>query len=142
MLQEYIQRFIGLIIDATGTHPTSVTCQVTIVVFIRHLLNKGIKRQGTGAKTTQTLKHAMTLFQEVKTKPKKYEGLNADDPSVIQISSIPHSEELAVQWQNCQLGNTQNMNQAQDATVSNQASLCNIMVSACTSIESFNQHMF
>ena len=31
------------------------------------------------------LRHAMTLIQEAETKHKKYEGLNDDDPSVIQV---------------------------------------------------------
>ena len=60
----------------------------------------------------------MILAQEVKIKLKKYEGLNNDDPSIMQISSIPHSKVLAILGQNSQFGNAQNMNQAHDATVS------------------------
>ena len=44
-LQEYIQWFMNLVILATGTDPNAVTCHVTIVLFIRHLLNKEIKKQ-------------------------------------------------------------------------------------------------
>ena len=36
----------------------------------------------------QTLRHAMILVQEAEIKLKKFEGLNNDDPSVMQISSI------------------------------------------------------
>ena len=39
-LQEYIQRFTDLVMNATGTDPTTVTCKVTTVLFIRHPLNK------------------------------------------------------------------------------------------------------
>ena len=39
----------------------------------------------------------MTLAQEVEIKLKKYEGLDHDDPSVMYISSIPHSEVLDIQ---------------------------------------------
>ena len=34
-LQEYIQRFTDLVIHATGAEPTLVTCQVTIILFVR-----------------------------------------------------------------------------------------------------------
>ena len=50
---------------ATGSDPTSVTCQVTIILFIVHLFNKEIKKQVAGAKNNLTLRHAMTLAQEV-----------------------------------------------------------------------------
>ena len=33
-LQEYIQRCMDLVIQATGTDPTTVTCQMTIVLII------------------------------------------------------------------------------------------------------------
>ena len=51
-LQEYIQRFTDLVIQATGTDLTAMTCQVTTDLFIRHLFNKEIKKQVAGAKTT------------------------------------------------------------------------------------------
>ena len=51
----YIQRFTDLVIHATGAHPTSVMCQVTIIPFIRHLFNKEIKKQVAGTKNIQTL---------------------------------------------------------------------------------------
>ena len=49
-LQEYIQRYTDLVIHATGADLTSVTCQVTIILFIRHFFNKEIKKQVAGAK--------------------------------------------------------------------------------------------
>ena len=42
-LWKYIQRFTDLVIQATGTYPIAVICQVTIVLFIRHLLIKKLK---------------------------------------------------------------------------------------------------
>ena len=44
--------------------------------------------QVAGTKTIQTLRHAMTLMLETEIKLKMYEGLNNDDPSVMQISTI------------------------------------------------------
>ena len=60
-LQEYIQRLTDLIIHATSTDPTSVTCQVTIILFIRHLFKREIKKQVADAKNIQILRHTMTL---------------------------------------------------------------------------------
>ena len=48
LLQEYIPRFTDLVIHSTGTEPTSGTCQVTIILCIRHLFDKEIKKQVTG----------------------------------------------------------------------------------------------
>ena len=56
---ENIHRFTNWVIQATGTDPTAVACQVTIVLFIRCLLNKEIKKQVAGAKMTQTIRLAM-----------------------------------------------------------------------------------
>ena len=70
-------------------------CQVTIV-FIRHLFNKDIKKQVLGAKDIQTLRHAITLAVEEEIKLYKYDGLNDDDPSVMKVNAIPHSEVIAV----------------------------------------------
>ena len=53
-LQEYIQRFIDLAIQATGTGPTAVTCQVTILLFIRQLFHKEIQKRVAEVKTFQT----------------------------------------------------------------------------------------
>ena len=44
----------------------------------------------------------------------KYKGFNDDDPSVMQVNAVPHSELLAVQGQNSLLGNIQDSNQIQD----------------------------
>ena len=65
-LYKNIQRFNNLVIKATGTDPTPVNCQVIIFLIIRHLFNKEFKKQVVGAKTIQTLSHAMTLAQEAK----------------------------------------------------------------------------
>ena len=43
-LQGYIKRFTDLVIHATGADSTLVTSQVTIILFIRHLLNKEINK--------------------------------------------------------------------------------------------------
>ena len=45
-LLEYIQRFTNLVIQAICTDPTTVTCQVTLVLFIKHLFNKETKTGG------------------------------------------------------------------------------------------------
>ena len=37
------------VLHATGTDSTSVICQVTIVLFIRHLFNRELKKQVAGA---------------------------------------------------------------------------------------------
>ena len=105
-LQEYIQIFTDFVILTTGTDPTTVTCQVTTIIFIRHLfnivmiirhlLNNKSKKQVVVAKTTQTLRHAMTLAQEAEIKLNRYEGLNNDDPAVVQINSILLSEAMAI----------------------------------------------
>ena len=55
------------------------------------------------------MRHATNLAQESEIKLKKYEGLNGDGPSVMQISSIPPSEAMAIQGKNGQIGNTQNV---------------------------------
>ena len=46
------------------------------------------KKQDAGMKNIHTLRHAMTLAQEVEFKLKKYQDLNDDDPSVMQISTV------------------------------------------------------
>ena len=45
----------------------------------------------------------MILAQEAEIKLRKYEGLNDDDPSVLQVSAICHSEVLAEQGQSIYL---------------------------------------
>ena len=55
-LQEYIQRFIGWVIRGTGEYPTSVTCQVTIITIIKHLLKKEIEKHVACGKNIHTLK--------------------------------------------------------------------------------------
>ena len=62
------------------------------------------------------MRHALTLAQEAGIKLKKCEGLS-NDPSVMQISAVLHSEVLAVQGQSGQPGSTQNINQIQDLTI-------------------------
>ena len=66
-LQENIQRFTDLAIQATGTDLTAVTCQVA-VLFIIHLVNKEIKKQVEGSWIIQTLRNAITLAQEAEIK--------------------------------------------------------------------------
>ena len=53
----------------------------------------------------------MTLAQEAENKLKKYEALNNDDPSVMLLSAVPHSEVLDVQGQSHPLRNTKDSNQ-------------------------------
>ena len=118
-MQEYIQRFTDLV--PHGTDPTVVTCKVTIVLSIRHLFNKEINKEVCGTRTVQTLRFAMTLDPELEIKLEMYERFHDDYPSVMQISSIPQSEVLAIQGQILQLGNTQPVNQG--PTVA--ASRCN-----------------
>ena len=65
-------------------------------------------------KNIQTSRQAMTLAQEAEMKLKKYEGLNDDYPSAMQVSVVPHSEVLAVQGQSDLLGNNLDSNQIQD----------------------------
>ena len=50
-LQEYTQRFTDLVIHAMDADPTTVTCQVTVILFIRHLFNK---KEVGGTKNIQT----------------------------------------------------------------------------------------
>ena len=45
ILKEHILQFTDLIIHATGTDLTSLTCHITIILFIRHLFNKEIKKE-------------------------------------------------------------------------------------------------
>ena len=73
-VQEYIPRCSDLVIHTTGTDPTVVTCQVTIVLFIRYLFNKKIKKQVAEVNTIQTVRHTVTLVQDAEIKFKKYEG--------------------------------------------------------------------
>ena len=87
-LQEYIQGFTDFVIQTKGTYPTAVTCQVTIVLFIRHVFDKEMRKLVAGAKTILTLRHAITLAQEAETKLKKYKGLNNEDSTVMQASAI------------------------------------------------------
>ena len=48
--QEYIQRFTDLVLQAVGTNSTPVTCQVAIILLIRHF-NKEIRKPMTETKT-------------------------------------------------------------------------------------------
>ena len=52
-MQEYLQRFTDLVIQATGTDPTTVTYHGTFILFIQHTFNKEIKNKAAGAKTIQ-----------------------------------------------------------------------------------------
>ena len=63
-LKENIQQFTALVMHITGEDSTSVTCQIIIVLFIRHLFNKEIRKQVAKAKNMQTLRHAMILVKE------------------------------------------------------------------------------
>ena len=107
-------------ICTTGADPISVTCQVTIIPFIGHLINKELKNQGAGTKKILTVMHAMTLSQEAEIMLKRYEGPNDDDKSVMKISTVPHSEMLTVQGQSSQPRKTQSSNQIPDVTVPRQ----------------------
>ena len=69
-LQENSQRFKDLVIQATGTNPTAVTCQVRSVLFIGHQFNKVGKEQVVGVQIIQTLRYAMFLAHEVEIKIK------------------------------------------------------------------------
>ena len=55
----------------------------------------------------------MTLAQETEINIKKYGYINDDDPSVIQVSTVPHSEVFAVQGQSSLHGNNPYSNQIQ-----------------------------
>ena len=88
-LQEYIQRLTNLVIHATGADPSSVTYQVTIILFIKHLFSKEIKKQVAGTKIIQTFRHARTPALETEIKLKKYKGLTDEDPSVIASQCHP-----------------------------------------------------
>ena len=56
----------------------------------------------------------MTLAQEAEVKFKMYKGLNDYNPSVMQVSAIPHSEVMDLQGQSDPPRNTQDNNQVQD----------------------------
>ena len=64
------------------------------------------RKQDASLKNVQTLRHAMTLAQEVEIKLKKYQDLNDDDPSLMQVNAVQHSKVLAVQGQSCLPRNT------------------------------------
>ena len=53
----------------------------------------------------------MTPVQAAEIKLKKYEGLNDDDPLVMQVSEVPHLEVLIVQGQSGLHGNNPYSNQ-------------------------------
>ena len=67
-------QFTDLVIHVTCSEPTSVTCQVPIILFITQVFNKEIKKQVAGAKNIQMLRYAMMLAQEAEIKLKKCEG--------------------------------------------------------------------
>ena len=106
-----------MVIHTTGADSTSVTCQVTKILLIRHHFNKEIRKQVAGAKNIQTLRHAITLAQEAEIKLKKYKGLIDDNSSVMQVNSVPHSEILAVQGRSSPQGNNLNSNHKQGMNV-------------------------
>ena len=60
-----------------------------------------------GAKTIQTLRHAMTLAQDATIKLLRHEGLNEDNLLSMQLSIIPQTEliEMSTQDQGAQVGN-------------------------------------
>ena len=72
-------------IHVTDAERTSTTWYIINIVFIRHLFNREIKKQGATTKNIQTLSYAMTLTQEA-----------------MQIGVVLHSEVLAVQQQSSQ----------------------------------------
>ena len=45
------------------------------------------------------LRHVITIAQETGIKFKTYKGPNDDDPSILKMSTVSHSEVLAVQGQ-------------------------------------------
>ena len=56
---------------ATGVDATAVTCQVNVILFIRHHFSKEIKKQVAGTRNIQTLRYAMTVAQEAEIKLNK-----------------------------------------------------------------------
>ena len=62
-LQEYIERFTDLVIQAKGADRTAITCQLISVLFITYLFNNNIKKQVAEAKPIQTLRDTMALAQ-------------------------------------------------------------------------------
>ena len=60
-----------------------------------------------GAKPIQTVRHAMTLAYGADVKLKKYEDLNDDYPSVMQVTTISQIDPvvMAIQGQGTQVGN-------------------------------------
>ena len=47
----------------------------------------------------------MPLAQDAQIKLTKYDSLNNDDPSVMEVSAVPHSDILAVQGKSSLHGN-------------------------------------
>ena len=72
-LQEYIQKCTNLVIQTTGIDPTTVICQVTIVLFIWHLYDKELI-QSNWRKTVETLRHKIALAQEAEIRLKILKG--------------------------------------------------------------------
>ena len=74
-----------------------------------------MKKQVAGTKNISDFKicHDPSSRGRNQTK-KKCKGLNDDDPTVMQISAVPHSEVLVVHEQNGLPRNTQGSNQIQD----------------------------
>ena len=109
-LKEYIQRFSDLIIQAMGTHLTAVPCQVTIVLFIRHLFNKEIKRRWLELRPFKIEKDS-DPGPGSWNQSKKYEGFNDYNPPFMQVSTIPQTYPvvMTIQVQCTQVGN-QNTN--------------------------------
>ena len=70
-------------------------------------------KQVAGAKNRdfKTYHHPRSISRN---QTKKYEGLKGDDPSVMQVSAVPHSDMLAVQGQRSQYENNLASNQIQD----------------------------
>ena len=95
-----------------------MTCQVTIILFITHIFYKEIEKHAAGAKNIQVLRHAMALAQEAEIKVTKYDGLNDDAPSIMQVTAIPYSEVMAIQGPDDQPSNAQDNNQVQDMKAS------------------------
>ena len=109
-MQEYIERFTDLGIQAISRSPTVVICQVTVVLFLMHLFNKEIKMQVAGAETNLTLRHRMTLAQGAEIMFKQYEGLDADDSSVMHINTGPKIDPLVMAIQNQGQAGNQDLN--------------------------------
>ena len=100
-----------MVIQVRNIDLFAVTSQASIVLFFSYLFNKEIKKQVTEVKTSQTLRHAITLAQEAEINLKKTWMAKHDDSSVRDINAVSqnHPDIMTIQNQDGQAGN-QNYN--------------------------------